>query len=59
MLYDITCMWHLKYNTDELICETETDSDAENRQVVAREEAGQGRGRMDWQLGLADADYYL
>ena len=24
--YDITYMWNLKYNTNELICETETDS---------------------------------
>ena len=51
MLYDITCMWHLKYNTDELICETETDSDAENRQVVA-----EGEGGWIWSLGLADAN---
>ena len=51
MLYDITCMWHLKYNTDELICETEPDSDAENRQVVA-----EGEGGWIWSLGLADAN---
>ena len=24
--YDITCMWNLKYDTNEFICETETDS---------------------------------
>ena len=24
--YDITYMWNLKYDTNELICETETDS---------------------------------
>ena len=23
--YDITSMWNLKYDTDELICRTETD----------------------------------
>ena len=26
ILYDITYMWNLKYNTNELICKTETDS---------------------------------
>ena len=26
ILYDITYMWNLKYNTNELIFETETDS---------------------------------
>ena len=26
ILYDITCMWNLKYDTNEPIYETETDS---------------------------------
>ena len=34
-------MWRLKYNTNELIYETETDSDLENRFVVAK---GEGVG---------------
>ena len=52
---DITQMWNLKYNTKELIYETETDSqDIENRLVCAKE-AGTGR-RMDGSLGLADAN---
>ena len=25
--YAITCMWNLKYNTNDLICKTEIDSD--------------------------------
>ena len=33
--HDITYMWNLKYNTNELIPKTETDSDIENRHVVA------------------------
>lgn len=58
--YHVTYMWRLKHGTRELVYKTETRrTGAENRRVVAREEAGQGRGRMDWQLGLADADYYL
>ena len=39
---------NLKYSTNEPICKTETDS--ENRLVVAKGEAG-GRG-MDWKLGV-------
>ena len=38
MPYDITQMWNLKYNTNELIYETETDSqDRENRLVSAKD----------------------
>ena len=34
---DITYMWNPKYDSNELICETETDStDKENRHVVAK-----------------------
>ena len=37
--YEITCMQKLKYDTNEPIYETETDSDIENRLVFAvREE---------------------
>ena len=31
--YDITYMWNLKYDTNEPIYKTETDSDIENRLV--------------------------
>ena len=33
--YDITSLWSLKYNTSELIYKTKTDSQTENRFVVA------------------------
>ena len=38
-------MWNLKYNTDEPIYKTETDSDIVNRFVVAG--VGQGPGRVE------------
>ena len=34
-------MWNIKYDTNELIYKTETDSDIENRLVVAK--GGVGR----------------
>ena len=37
----ITYMWYLKYDTDEFIYKTETDSDIENKFMVIR---GKGRG---------------
>ena len=40
---DISYMWNLKYDTNELIYETETDSDIENRPVVAKGEGQWGR----------------
>ena len=42
ILYDVTYMWNLKYNANELIYETETDSDIEKRLVVAKGEGQQG-----------------
>ena len=36
--YDITYMWNLKYDTNELIYKTDTDSDIENKPVVTNEE---------------------
>ena len=43
-------MWNLKYNTNEPICETETDSkDIQNRLVVAKGEGG--GGGKDWEFG--------
>ena len=35
-------MWNLKYDTNELIYDTETDSQTENRLVVAK---GEGVGK--------------
>ena len=50
-------MWNLKYDTDEHIYETETDTHTDNRLVVAKGE-GMGEGRIG-SLGLADANYYI
>ena len=38
ILCDITYVWNLKYDSIELICKTETDSQTENRLVVAKVE---------------------
>ena len=42
--HDITCMWNLKYDTNELICKTETDS--EYMLMVIKEERGWGRDKL-------------
>ena len=57
MPYDITYMWNLKYGTNELIHEPETDSQTQNRLVVAK---GKEEG-MGWtgNVGLVDANYYI
>ena len=55
--YDITDMWHLQYDTNDCICETETEPGTENRQVIAKGE-GDGRG-LGWEFGLADANQYI
>ena len=47
---------NLKYDTNELICETETDTGTENRPVV------RGRGLRECRigsLGLADAIFFV
>ena len=43
ILYDITYMQNLKYDTNELIYKTETDSQTENRLTVTKGE-GVGEG---------------
>ena len=46
-------MWSLKYNTNEHIYETETDSQTENRLVIATGEGARGRkglGIWGWQM---------
>ena len=46
--YDITCMWNLNYDTNEPIYET--DSDIENRLVIAKWERVEGG--MKWEIGI-------
>ena len=50
----------LKYNTNEHVYETESDSRTQNRLVVAKGVGGEGgkEGRVR-SLGLADANYYV
>ena len=48
-------MWNLKYNTNELIYETETDSQTQRTDLVAKGERGLGEGWIG-SLGLADAN---
>ena len=52
----ITYIWKPKCDTNELICETKTDSDIENRFMVAKGEAGKGKIGS---FGLTDASYYI
>ena len=50
-------MWNLKYDTKELVYETETDRHREC--ICGCQEGGWlGEGRIDI-LGLADANYYV
>ena len=44
--YDITYMWDLKYDTNEPICETETDSELEYRFVVSKGKSVGGRNGL-------------
>ena len=41
--YNSTYMWNLKYNTNELIYDTKTDPQTENKPVVANGEREWGR----------------
>ena len=47
--YDITYMWNLKKDTNELICRTATDSDLNQTCSYQR---GQVEGGMDWGFGI-------
>ena len=50
--------WNLKYDTNEPIYKTKTDSDVENRLVVAKGGDGVGEKKVG-SLGLAGANYYI
>ena len=56
--YDITYMWNLRYDTNELIHETETSSQTQrtNLWLPRGEEVGEGRIES---VGLTDANCYL
>ena len=54
--YDIAYMWNLKYDTNELIYETEEDSQTERADCGCQGGEG-GGGGMDWEL--AGANYYM
>ena len=56
--YDITYMWNLKYDTNELIYETETDSQTQRTDLELPREREFGERRTG-SLGLADAGYYI
>ena len=54
MPYDITYMWNLKYDTNELIYETETDS--QTKRTDSWLSGVEGKGEQTGSLGLADAN---
>ena len=45
-------MTNLKYNTDVIIYETETDTDIESRFVVVKKGGG-CRGKLDWEFEVS------
>ena len=49
--YDITYTWDLKYGTNECIYKTETDSQTQGTDEVAKGE-GDG-GEKDWECGMS------
>ena len=55
--YDITYMWNRKYGTNELIYETEINSDVENRFVIAKSKGV--KGGMDWEFGISRGKLYI
>ena len=46
MSYDITYIWNLKYDTNELICKTETDSQTEKTNLWLPKGKGEGRDKL-------------
>ena len=43
--YGVTYMWNLKYDTNQLIYKTETDSDIENKRMVTKGKGGWERDK--------------
>ena len=54
--YDITYMWNLKSDTNEVVCETEADSQTQRTDLWLWREVGK---RWMGSLQLADANYYI
>ena len=52
MPYDITYMWNLKYDTNKLIYETETDSQTQRTDLWLPRGKGQGGG-VDGEFGVS------
>ena len=50
-------MWDLKYDTNELIYKTETDSQTQKTNLWLQKEKG-GRGQINQEFGLTDTNYY-
>ena len=48
MLYDITCMQNLKYDTNDLIYKTETDSQTQRTDIQLPKREARG---LDWEFG--------
>ena len=56
--YIVTCTWNLKYDTNELIYETETDSQTERTDLWLPRGRELGEG-WSGRLRLADISYYV
>ena len=48
--YNITSMWNLKHDTNELIFEAETHR---NREQICGCQGTEGGGGMDWEFGIS------
>ena len=55
---NITYMWNLKYDTNELIYKTETDSQTQKTYLWLPVGQGEGEG-WNGSLGLVNANYYV
>ena len=51
-------MWNLKYDTNEIIYETEIDSQTQKTNLQLPKGKGGGE-RINQELGLADTNYYI
>ena len=50
--------WNLKYDTNEFIYETETDSQTQRTELWLQRRRGMEERQIE-SLGLADANYYI